>query len=262
MPVNSQNKQYQAKVLQWAQVDDCINDRVKEKQKLYLPDPESEVKSGSDYNGSEQRYKDYLMRAMFMNVVKRTHDGFLGSVFRMDSTVELPSNLEYLEASVNSTGMPLDQFAKAVESEGIKTGRCFVLTEYPNVQGETAQTKADSAGRKASLIAYDAKNVINWQTTDGKLSLIVIEQTYDTGKGDEFSPDVESEYLVLRYRGGEYTQQIYRDENPATEEIIIKQSDGSNWDFIPGVFIGTVNNLPDVDPSFVIQHKRAKYWPL
>ena len=88
MPVSTKAKEYKEKLPQWQQVDDCVNDRVKAGKTTYLPKPNPSDQSPENTT----RYNQYLQRALFMNVVKRTHDGFLGAVYRKDPVIDLPTH--------------------------------------------------------------------------------------------------------------------------------------------------------------------------
>jgi hypothetical protein len=67
--------------------------------------------------------------------------------------------------------------------------------------------------------------------------------------GDEFGHEQKTQYRVLRLREDGYSQQIYRDEEPYTDEFYPKKADGSVWDFIPLMFVGSKNNDSTVDDA-------------
>ena len=64
--------------------------------------------------------------------------------------------------------------------------------------------------------------MINWKTTviNGRkyLSLVVLEESY-LQADDEFSHESKIQQRVLRLREDGYTQQIYRDEMPYSENF-------------------------------------------
>jgi len=66
---------------------------------------------------------------------------------------------------------------------------------------------------------------------------------------DEFDHSTEVQYRVLRLRQDGYTQQLYREGEPFTEEFYPRMSDGSTWPFIPFQFAGAQNNDASMDDA-------------
>ena len=243
MPVSTKAKEYSEKLPQWVQVDDCINDRVKQKGVAYLPKPNPDDKSAENVS----RYNQYLIRAIFMNVVKRTHDGFVGFVYRLPPTIELPTQTEYLEDSATQDGLDLTQFSKEVLSNTMNAGRGAILVDYPPSEGGTA---AETDGLQAYMIAYKSEDVINWKVKNGKLVLVVIQGCYEVPI-DEFESEIKEQYLVLKIdENGYYVQETWRDD-ALYDSVEPRQSSGQRWPFIPFTFVGTVNNDNRIDPSLL-----------
>ena len=78
------------------------------------------------------------------------------------------------------------------------------------------------------------------------LTLIVLEEPY-LENSDEFSHESKMQYRVLRLKEEGYCQQIYRDNEPYTEEFYPRKSDGSVFDYIPVTFVGSQNNDSTID---------------
>jgi len=76
----------------------------------------------------------------------------------------------------------------------------------------------------------------------------VLAENYSVS-ADEFEHDVEVQYRVLRLRPEGYSQQIYREEMPFTEEFFPTKSDGTRWTEIPALFVGSKNNDSTVDDA-------------
>lgn len=245
MPVNQPNQIYNDKVLQWEQVEDCINDRVKQMGTKYLPKPNP----GDSSTENQERYNQYKQRALFMNVTRRTHEGFIGMVYRKPPVIELPPQLEYLADKSTLDGLSLTQFSKMVSSNGIKAGRGGVLAEYP--QASEGMTRAQTQALQAYLVGFSAQEIINWRVEAGKLVLVVIEQMIEVMK-DQFTGEMEKQYLVLAIdESGYYYQQKYNKDGEPYEPVYPRMSNGALFPFIPFTFVGTVNNDARLDPSLL-----------
>src|SRR5699024_12206443 len=94
----------------WQLISDCLEgqESVKARTTEYLPMPEIARLHQSMACGDNdvvmainKRYAQYLQRAVFYNVVQRTHAGMVGQVFAKDPTVELPSLLRPFEQDVD-----------------------------------------------------------------------------------------------------------------------------------------------------------------
>jgi len=251
MPVDTKHPQYELYAPVWAKTRDAVKGSVAVKQKrhLYLPVPDAE--SNDDRIGSETvRYRQYLKRAVFTNFTGRTKNALVGAAFRHKPNYELPDALEYLEDDATGDGLSLVQLAKDELSNLLETGRCLLLVDYPQVEGELSLEQTMMLDLRASIIPYTAEQVVNWKTEviNGRklLTLCVLAEQYILDD-DEFGHESKTQYRVLRLREDGYTQQIYRDEEPYTEEVYPKRADGSNWDVIPAQFVGSKNNDSTID---------------
>lgn len=247
MSVDSQHPEYAKHVKEWVKVFDCCEGQraIKEKENVYLPIMEG-------VSRRDARYRNYLERAVFVNYTGRTKDGLLGALFRKDAQIEIPEQLDYLLTNADGSGESLESLSKDVSSEVISKGRHLLLVDFPNIQSELTLEEQVMINPQAAINRYVCENVINWRVDviGGKkiVDLLVLREEYDSNS-DEFERNVEYQYRVLRIREGVYTQQVYRDGKPATEEIAPKKADGSYFDMIPAVFIGSENNDASVDIS-------------
>lgn len=243
MPVDTRLEEYSKRLPQWQQVEDCVNDCVKSKGDKYLPRPSPSDESREN----KQRFDQYLARAVFVNITKRTHDGLVGAVYRKDPTIELPANLEYMKDNSNSTGLGLTQFSKKVLSHTMQKGRGGILVDMPSNDGETVSETSDL---QAKLVEYKAESIINWRTDEnGALTLVVLLESY-VAEDDGFQTTEKEQYRVLKMDDGVYVQEVWRD-GVIDSAAIPKKSDGSNWDLITFSFVGTVNNDAAIDPSLL-----------
>jgi len=247
MPVESQHPEYSKHLKEWIKVFDCCEGQraIKEKETIYLPLMEGVAKI-------DARYKNYLERAVFVNYTGRTKDGLLGALFRKDAEVEIPDELKYLLTNADGSGESLESLSKDISSEVISKGRHLLLVDFPQIENELTLEQQKIINPQAAINRYVCENVINWRvgSIGGKniIDLIVLREEYDSND-DEFEFSSEYQYRVLRLRHNVYTQQVYREGKPVTEEIAPKKSDGSYFSEIPAIFIGSENNDASVDIS-------------
>ena len=235
----------------WQRTRDAVKGsnaiKSKEKRKIYLPAP--------DDNGdtvSVERYDQYLKRAVYTNFTGRTKNALVGAAFRKSPELEIPQGLEYLIDDATGDGLSLEQLAKDELSNLLETGRGFFLVDFPQTDDGLSVEQVQAMRLQASIVPYTAEQVINWKTTviNGRkyLSLIVLEESY-LEPDDEFSHESKIQQRVLRLREDGYTQQLYREEMPYSEEFYPLRGDGSRWDLIPGMFIGSQNNDATIDDA-------------
>jgi hypothetical protein len=101
-------------------------------------------------------------------------------------------------------------------------------------------------------VPYTAEQIINWKLDayGGRklLTLIVLEEDYPDDD-DEFGHEKKKQQRILRLSDEGYSQQIYRDEMPYTEQFFPTKADGSKWFEIPFVFCGSKNNDASIDDA-------------
>lgn len=169
---------------------------------------------------SATRNKEYKKRAKYVNFAKRTRDGLVGSVFRKEPILELPSSLEYLETNVNGAGLTSTQLVKSLLNNNVEVGRHGLFVDY-------------GIGRP-KIVEYKAENMPYWETDEnGELSLVKLLKNKD-------------EYKLLRLKDGVYIIEFYKDDEKINTLTPTKK-DGSTFNYIPFIFIGSMNNSPDID---------------
>jgi len=253
MSVDTQHPQYELYKPIWDKTRDSVKGSVavKEKKHKYLPVPDNNALD--ERKGTETvRYRQYLRRALFTNFTARTKNALLGAAFRKDPVMQLPEGLEYLKYNATGDGLSLTQMAKDELSNLLETGRCGFLVDYPETPDGLSAEEVQEYGLAASIIPYTAEQIVNWKTHNmyGRkmVGLIVLAETYQDDE-DDFQHEDKTQYRVLRHRPDGYTQQIYRDGEPVTEEIYPRKADGSTWGYIPFQFVGSKNNDATIDDS-------------
>jgi hypothetical protein len=249
MPVSDQNAEYRKHLPLWCKVGDCVegSHAVKAGGAKYLPKPNPE--DISEENGL--RFKDYVERASFVNFTGSTKVGLTGMVFRKDTVIELPESVEYLEDNANGGGLTLDQMVRDAVGETLEAGRYGVLVDYPQADAGLTAAQVRERNLRANILPYPAKSVINWRTeTFGgitKLSLVVLIEPTEFVAEDGFGSECKDYYRVLRLENGLYVQELYSDQGERVSSSEPRKSDGSRWDVIPFVFIGSQNNDATID---------------
>jgi hypothetical protein len=253
MTVETHHPQYELYLPLWVQTRDSVKGSVaiKDKKHKYLPVPDNNTMD--ERKGTEtMRYRQYIKRALFTNFTARTKNALLGAAFRKDPVYELPEGLEYLIDNATGDGLSLTQMAKDELSNLLETGRCGFLVDYPEAQEGLSAEEVQEYGLAASIVPYTAEQIVNWKThnMNGRkmVGLIVLAELYQEDE-DAFDHEEKTQYRVLRHRPEGYSQQLYRDGEPYGEEIFPRKADGSTWDYIPFMFVGSKNNDATIDDS-------------
>lgn len=251
MPVDTTNPDYDLYKDVWIKTRDAVRGSVavKDKKAQYLPVPDAETNArGID----SVRYKQYINRAVFTNFTGRTKNALVGAAFRKEPIIELPDGLDYLTEDATGDGLSLEQLSKDELSNLLETGRTMLLVDYPTADEGLSQEEVSILDLRASIVPYTAEAVINWKTSviAGRtmLTLVVMSEPY-LENSDEFNHESKTQYRVLRLDDQGYSQQLYRDNKPYTEMVYPRKADGSTFDYIPVVFVGSQNNDPTVDDA-------------
>lgn len=232
MPVETLHPDYERHEKKARRVRDAVegSDAIKRRGTEYLPDPDPD---------DPERYANYKMRALWLGVTKRTHDGMLGAVFRKNPEAELPSVIEYMRDDADGSGMSLTQFARGAVSDTATNGRDGVLVDYP--EAEDGLTQEQAQGLRATLRAYPSNTITNWRRDGEQLALVVLLEHYDEPV-DEFQVNQEKQYRVLSLDDqGYYVQRVFR-HNEEVSRSEPRMANGERWPFIPFQFIGAGNN--------------------
>ena len=261
--VTTTHPEYDSLRDQWMRCRDCSegSDTVKSRKTKYLPSLDSHKKEGGN-----DKYANYLMRALFYNATGRTIQGLSGSIFQKAPAVTLFSkDTEEDIKDITLTGEPLEMFAFNATKEFLITGRYGILVDM---------SSEESTMSRPYWVGYRAENIINWryERMGGKtvLILLVLREFVDKPEeGDDcFCVDQIEQYRVLKLVGGVYTQQVYREtgENKmglgrkefVPGPVIIPQRRGKALDFIPFSLPWSVNQPPLINLVDVnLAHYRA-----
>ena len=113
-----------------------------------------------------------------------------------------PDDLEYLERNANGQGVGIYQIAQASLRHVLKTYRCALYVDYPNVTPSKVRAEDYSKQAFPMIHVLPAKSVINWDTiiigNQQKLSLVVIHEEVSSRAqgGFNFEKKISFEYFV------------------------------------------------------------------
>jgi len=242
----------------WDMINACVEGEqaVKAAKERYLPIPNINDYESRDPRVRQvaiNRYNAYISRARFMNATGRTLNGMLGIVFTEPVVIQLNGQLSVLTKDADGKGQPMTQFLRDSVSENLKSGRAYILADYTGNGEATAETQGDPV-----LRLFYGSQIINWRTTGGKDTLIVLEYKEDVTDDESFINRERTVWLELRMISGaahirKWTQEdganSYAGNSTQSELVPILDANGAPLDEFPGAWVGSVNNDSFPDPA-------------
>ena len=264
MPVDSRHPDYDAHAPFWTVMRDAVGgeDAIKRKGSTYLPVPSGMAQGHSsipraDFPGSgvEQSpaFKNYLARARYPEMVAPTVEGMVGLMGRKAADVELPPSMEYLREQATIDGLTLDALMDRLRHEVAVTGREILLVEV------------DEQGLPF-IVTYPAEAVTNWRTDGEDVTLLVLEEQVLEPGEDQFEHVSVTQWRSLELVDDTYTVNLYRlgdDNRPVLVDTIVPEMrGGATLGFIPAVFVGSRDLLPQPDsiPLLAVANKSIHYY--
>jgi hypothetical protein len=199
------------------------------------------------------RSDQYKKDAILTNFTSLTKVGLTGLVFRRKPKLTIPAQLNYILDDATGEALSLFQLSQKVIGEVLETGRLGLLVDYPQVEDRVSLLEDQQTGNVARIKPYAAEAIINWRTeTFGSnvlLTLIVLLETVsDINDTDGFEWCQKKQYRVLRLTEDQvYTQSVYSEDLELLSVFIPTKADGSVWNEIPFLFVGSENNDANVD---------------
>ncbi len=217
----------------------------------YLPDPSP---ASEKYEVRAKRYQDYLNRAVFYNVTRRTVSALVGQIFSKYPTYDL-NELAYLEGDIDGSGESLVQQAKDTAIQCLLKGGGGLLADMPVNSGVT-KASMSSGGIRPTINHYERESIINWRVikvgANYKLGLLVLSESY-VKEDDGYEQEVGEQLLVLRLVDGQAESEILRKDNKgdwlSLGVNVLRDHRGSPLAEIPFYFYGAVNNDAEIDDS-------------
>lgn len=239
MPVDTKNPQYDKFAEQWKICQDTFDGShaVKKAGEEYLPKLTKQT---------VDEYRAYCGRAMFAPLMTRTVQGLTGAAVYKDFKIKLPASIAHLEEDATSGEMSLQALIKVLVTSLLVLGRVGILTDRPRaVAGQEEQNLP-------YLVSYTAQQVINWRETNGKLSLVVLEESDEVAKdADRYDTTMRTVWRVLLLVGGVYKQELYtKNEQDKTFTLIDSLTPthrGKTLDYIPFTIVNVYGLGASVD---------------
>jgi hypothetical protein len=264
MPIDTQHKDYAARLTEWRMLRDCIAGQgaVVAAGTAYVPQLSGQLKA--DYDA-------YLKRGLFFGATGRTLDGLTGMIFRKPPQLDAPDALARLLEEMTPDGLPLLGLAERITAEVVGVGRCGVLVDYPALDtGAMSRLEFDALAPRPYAALYMAEDIFNWrleQDAAGTRNILTQVRLYE--RAVEYKGLDEEEVLQIRLLfldGGVYKQQVYRQNKdrqwePWGAEIVPVQN-GAALDYIPFTFFGPQDTGPAIQkpPMLDLAHANISHF--
>lgn len=242
-----------ARLPEYELIRDCVAGSIAIKAAVtkYLPKPNTQDRS----RANNARYLNYLGRAVFYNVTRRTVAGLIGQIFLRDPVVEVPASMQAIVDDTSGEGVGLVQLAKKCANWILPYGRAGLFIDYPVTGGLVTKKDVEDSGIRPTITGHAPWNIINWRTRKrgalSVLSLVVLEEEY-TISDDGFEIKLGKQWRVLRNDGDIYTAEIWQKAGDANFVRVMGpvtplDASGKPFPDIPFCFIGAENNDSEVD---------------
>ena len=271
-----EDKQYSFYVNRWTRVRTIINGEFAMKQHdlsriatavsgvistSSLSDPFLRYIMPSDISAFNQaRNVNFIKGAVLYNATGRTANGLLGMLYRIDPTVseDLDSRLDYLIENANGAGLSMDQQSKATSKDVIQIGRDGLFVDMPtNEDGSEVTGRDVDNGFRPSIKEYKAESIIKWHEKVIKgikvLDLVVLREAIDVPIDNGLNFEEQINLRVIRLTDDGVTVMIMPEtgnigEFELTDKVRpMTGPKNEKLTRIPFVFVGSVNNEPNVD---------------
>lgn len=236
-------------------IRDVIEQRVDECGELYLPCP-SGIPANARSNDENQRYANYVTRAIFYNYVGRTLTGFIGQIYSRDAEIKVPDQLKALVKDATGDGLSLEQLSKDACAEVLSVGRYGLLTDYPSYESAPTVAQIASGEARPVIMPYLGENIVDWQFEKRGakwiLSYVELLENYDSRDTETNVLTVKEQRRELKLVDGKYIQRVWREDDEYGNRDVSPKANGKQLTEIPFTFIGCVNNdaSPDLPPMY------------
>ena len=243
---------------EYIRVDDCVagERRIKKAGALYMPRPSA---------WDDARFDNYLLRARFMNGTARTLAALIGIAMEKPLGVNMGQSFDYLREDSDGKGKSINQLFRDALSQNLRKGRGGILLDNTAINdGEYLQerTIAQNSGERWVLRNFEALQIINWRTVNGKLSLLVLKYEEET-ESNGFECDLTTVWLEYRIVEGKCYGRVWKSPKGVAQPAAVVFGSGAEQTelipltinnqpltFIPFAWYGAENNdeVPDAPP--------------
>ncbi len=236
MGIESVHPDYLRLFESWNRVGDVIagRDSVIARGENYLPMLES-------HRSDLKEYAAYAARGLWYGATARTHEGFLGAIYRREPTLRLSKRTDRMKDNATGTGDSFYTFSKSATGQVIGKGRYGLFLDRPVDGGDPY------------IVGYEAEEIRNWRLrrVNGQLVLdqVILHEYDDVPAEDGFGSRIISRFRVLELDGdGFFRVRIFSkqpDDNGYVEtERFSPRPTGKPIEYVPFVFIGPHNLRP------------------
>ena len=234
------NPQYSEYCEDWTTVFDCLREqRVKKATTLYL----RRTGGQSNYkkiNNDDAPYLFYLDRARFPSLVSSAVTALTGIAHRLPFDLQAPDRFIAMMSSITPSGENLEELSRKIVRNNTLDGRYGLLSDV------------DGQGQP-SISTYSAKSIKDWRETliGGRKVLTYVKLEEEVNKSDEyFKRDMQKQYRVLLLVKGFLEVTIYNESDEIVGEVLKpSKASGDRLDYIPFIFVGSIDLTPSCDES-------------
>ena len=224
--IDSKHPRYAEKEAQWGRSRHCYlgEDAVKDEGETYLPKLTKQT---------DDSYDAYRKRASYYNAIRRTVDGLVGAVMRIDPVIEGVKD-EWLE-DVTGTGVTVKDFVAYMLREQLLMGRQGVLVDHN--------------GARPYLAGYTTEQITNWLED----RVVLREEYRAVNPNDIYDSEYKTQYRELVIEEGRYLVRIWQQAKNQVWEVaeeITPGRRGEALDDVPfiGVSVDGMNLNPEIPP--------------
>jgi hypothetical protein len=198
---------------------------------------ESSFFQDAPFYNRNHAYMSYIQRARFPDVTAHTLKGLVGTATRKEAECKLPSKIAYLEERATSDGLDIYEFAGYCVSELLQVGNGAIAVEINTEKNEL------------ELVFYQAETNINWRMKNvNEVSMGVFYYSEDVQGDSFFETDKMDVGIVYRYDLDENKKErVFQDryENKVRVASVVPNLQGTPFEEIPVVYIGSTKNTPE-----------------
>ena len=259
MSITSKHADYEKHIKTWEKLDDVCGGQevIKGKGEAYLPKP-ALFASKNDPKGSD-RYKEYLMRAIFPGVTSRTLASHIGLAFGKTPVFNRPDDLEYLDRNADGAGRSIYQVSQRAMRLINRNYRCGMYVDHPNVEPSRNRAEDKTKGAYPMIHIIKAAAVEDWDYiivgNQKKLSYVKIHETVKERDGFSLSTTEQYRLLWLKVVDGRFVYVVEVHKKNEKGDWYLDQTstptdyDGNTWDYIPFTFCGAIDNSEEIDTA-------------
>lgn len=260
--ITSTHADYDEHAPLWKMVDDVCKGQkaIKAAKKAYLPVP------NTFGDGDDNRYDEYLDRAVFYGVTGRTLNSHVGSAFNKLPEFKRPDELEYLDRNADGAGRSIYQCSQRMLRYLLKHYRCGVYVDYPQVQPSRNRAEDKLKNAFPMIHVLKASAIKDWDHiivgNQKKLSFVKISESVSNRSQDGFERSTKEQYRVLRledvgFNEFVYSVQVYEQDAKGNwvegQKYTPTDYHGNHWSYIPFTFCGAVDNTDEMDNAPLLE---------